>query len=94
MGIKRTTTVHRICSKLRHNSKRFKIRENKVIKRRCGVLSGNDQRYDTQSRKVADIIQNSHKSKETLKKQREQLIREVNNLAKLSGPLPSLKLAC
>lgn len=94
-GVKKTTTLHKICSRLRQHSKRSKpseAGEKNTIKLRCGVISSRDQQYDTQSRRVAQVIQNGHKSKATLKQQKEQLIREVNKLAKLAGPLPSLKL--
>jgi dsDNA-specific endonuclease/ATPase MutS2 len=56
-------------------------------------LYGYDEQYNKQSNKVADVIQNSHKSTASLKEQREKLIQEVNKLAKLSGPLPKLRLA-
>ena len=65
----------------------------RTIKHTCGVLYGYDEQYNQQSNKVADVIQNSHKSAASLKEQKEKLIREVNKLAKLSGPLPKLRLA-
>lgn len=87
-GVKKTTVLHKICTKLsRHATKQIN-----TIRHTCGVLYGNDEQYIKQSKKVADVIQNSHKSKDSLQKQREKLIEEVNKLAKLSGPLPKLRL--
>ena len=95
-GVKKTTTLHKICSKFRKHTKHIKHHTDikiRTIKHTCGVLYGYDEQYNQQSNKVADVIQNSHKSAASLKEQREKLIREVNKLAKLSGPLPKLRLA-
>ena len=96
-GVKKTTTLHKICSKFRkhpkHIIKHHSDLNSRTLKHRCGVLYGYDEQYNKQSNKVADVIQNSHNSAASLKEQREKLIQEVNKLAKLSGPLPKLRLA-
>lgn len=90
-GVKKTTVLHKICTKFNKIS-RHATKQINTIRHTCGVLYGNDEQYIKQSKKVADVIQNSHKSKDSLQKQREKLIEEVNKLAKLSGPLPKLRL--
>ena len=95
-GELKTTTVHKLCSgKNATNVKNETQVDNSTIvydKVICGNFTKQDL-YDMHSRHAAQVLDfKGPITKHTLNKQRAELVKAVNLMAKFAGPLPSLRV--
>ena len=89
-GEKRTTRLHRLCSgkiKMRDEWTKDKSIYDKII---CGMFTRKDE-YMKHEDRVARLLA-GQSGKKSLKEQKDELIRAVNQMVNAAGPIPILKI--
>ena len=87
-GIKRITKLHKLCERKHGLNDEWSEDRTVYDKMICGLFTKKDL-YEKHKQKVAQILAKKKNSK-SLDKEKEDLIRAVNMMAKMAGPLPSL----